>query len=137
MGRNETHITQDKTIKWKIYEIIRLRSNAELMNETSALKLFTVANFYVINSVDYTLLPCYTLYPTQHNSLCKTYCIYSLGLKEFMLQFLTTSSPLQYLGRLLLHWILLDRYTENLSLWNQLGGCLHLNMGRSHKGSNQ
>ena len=107
------------------------------MNETSALKLFTVANFYVINSVDYTLLPCYTLHPTQHNSLFKTYCIYLLGLKEFMLQFLTTSSPLQYLGRLLLRWILLDRYTENLYLWNQLGRCLHLNMGRYHKGSNQ
>ena len=34
------------------------------MNETSALKLFTKANFYVINSADYTLLPCYILHPT-------------------------------------------------------------------------
>ena len=57
------------------------------MNETSALKLFTVANFYVINSGDNTLLPCYTIHPTQHNSLYKTYSIYSLDFKEFMLQF--------------------------------------------------
>ena len=49
----------------------RYRFERIVIKKTSALKLFALTNFCVINSVDNTLLPCYSRPPTQRPSFFK------------------------------------------------------------------